>query len=187
MKKNKRLYNIWACMKQRCNNPKHTAAIWYHDKGIRVCDDWLSYKNFEKWSMENGYSDDLSIDRIDPDGNYEPQNCRWISIKENRLRAIGGNQKRTIKRNRYQLWKERNYYPDKGKKLEFYGEYPLKRDAEKIKEELNQKIRKSMYEKAIENGETNQNILQRILKRETWMSEKYSIFHIEANKEVRRC
>ena len=84
-----RLYNIWGCMKQRCNNPKHTAAAWYHDKGIRVCDEWnTSFKSFETWALCNGYADDLSIDRIDSDKNYCPENCRWIPIAENRRRAI---------------------------------------------------------------------------------------------------
>lgn len=83
-----RLYNIWSCMKQRCNNPNHTAAAWYHDKGIRVCDEWnTNFDSFETWALCNGYADDLSIDRIDSDGNYCPENCRWIPIAENRRRA----------------------------------------------------------------------------------------------------
>lgn len=92
--RNKRLYNIWACMKQRCFNPNHTAAPWYHDKGIVVCDEWIDFKEFEKWALSNGYSDQLSIDRIDPNKNYEPGNCRWIPIQENRHRAINGIRKR---------------------------------------------------------------------------------------------
>ena len=97
---NKRLYNIWACMKQRCYNPNHTAAKWYHDKGIRVCDDWIRYRGFEKWALNNGYSDDLTIDRIDSEGNYEPNNCRWISFEENasRARHVCSRGKRTIKK-----------------------------------------------------------------------------------------
>lgn len=83
----KRLYNIWACMKQRCLNPNHTASPWYHDKGISVCAAWLDFKGFEEWALSNGYEDGLSIDRIDPDKNYEPQNCRWIPLQENRQRA----------------------------------------------------------------------------------------------------
>ena len=83
---NKRLYNIWSCMKQRCFNPKHTAARWYHDKGIRVCEEWLSFDKFQRWALDNGYSDNLTIDRIDSEGNYEPGNCRWISLQENAKR-----------------------------------------------------------------------------------------------------
>lgn len=109
---NKRLYNIWACMKQRCSNPKHTAAAWYHDKGIRVCDEWLKYKNFERWALENGYSDDLTIDRVDSDKNYEPSNCRWITISQNRKKALESRGK-SRKVNR------------KGKFMVVVGSYPI--------------------------------------------------------------
>lgn len=87
----KRLYNIWACMKQRCNNPNHTAARWYHDKGIRVCDEWNeNFHSFAKWAKENGYFDGGSIDRIDASKGYNPENCRWITLDENRNRAKKG-------------------------------------------------------------------------------------------------
>ena len=88
MERNKRLYNIWACMKQRCNNPNHTAAPWYHDKGIRVCEQWeTDFNCFQKWAFENGYFEGGSIDRIDPLKGYNPENCRWITLDENRRRA----------------------------------------------------------------------------------------------------
>lgn len=75
-------------MKQRCNNPRHTAASWYHDAGIRVCAEWNdSFECFQLWATQNGYYDGATIDRIDPDKNYSPENCRWISIEENRNRA----------------------------------------------------------------------------------------------------
>lgn len=84
----KRLHNIWNCMKQRCNNPKHTAAPWYHDKGIRVCPEWNdNYKEFESWALNNGYEPTLTIDRVDSDGDYAPDNCQWITLKENQKRA----------------------------------------------------------------------------------------------------
>lgn len=87
-KKDPRLANIWNGMKQRCNNPNHTAARWYHDRGIRVCKEWNDdFYLFQAWAIANGYADDLSIDRIDPDGNYCPENCRWITLDENRNRA----------------------------------------------------------------------------------------------------
>lgn len=81
--RDKRLYGIWQGMKQRCNNPNHTAAIWYHDKGIRVCEEWLDFNVFQEWALVNGYSEKLTIDRIDSDGNYEPSNCQWITRSEN--------------------------------------------------------------------------------------------------------
>lgn len=84
----KRLYNIWSCMKQRCNNPNHTAAPWYHDKGIRVCPEWNdNYKEFESWALSHGYNPALTIDRIDSDRDYSPNNCQWITLEENQRRA----------------------------------------------------------------------------------------------------
>lgn len=75
-----RLYNIWTLMKSRCNNPKSFRYSLYGGRGIKVCDEWnKSYNVFHKWAKEHGYKDNLSIDRIDVDGNYEPSNCRWVT------------------------------------------------------------------------------------------------------------
>lgn len=58
---------------------------YYYNRGIRVCESWKNnYDNFRSWALENGYEDDLSIDRINPDGNYEPENCRWIPLNVNK-------------------------------------------------------------------------------------------------------
>lgn len=77
-----RLYKIWCNMKSRCYN---TSVIEYNDyggRGITVCDEWLhDFQAFYDWAMSNGYRDDLTIDRIDVNGNYEPSNCRWVSMK----------------------------------------------------------------------------------------------------------
>lgn len=77
-----RLHRIWTGMKSRCYNPKQQSYERYGARGIRVCDEWRNdYIAFRDWSIANGYNDDLSIDRIDNDGNYEPSNCRWATNK----------------------------------------------------------------------------------------------------------
>ena len=75
-----RLYNIWKLMKQRCYNCKYTQFKDYGGRGIIVCEEWNeSFLSFYSWAMENGYEDNLSIDRIDGNKNYEPNNCRWTT------------------------------------------------------------------------------------------------------------
>lgn len=77
-----RIYNIWARMKSRCDNPKNQQYKNYGGRGIKYCYDWKYFEKFYSWAKENGYSDNLTIDRIDVNGNYEPSNCRWITMKE---------------------------------------------------------------------------------------------------------
>lgn len=81
-KTNKRLYGIWRDMKGRCQNPHRPKYSIYGARGISVCDEWQSFKGFYEWAMANGYRDDLSIDRINNDGNYCPDNCRWATALE---------------------------------------------------------------------------------------------------------
>lgn len=76
------LYAVWQTVKQRCTNPRSRGYKWYGGKGIKVCEAWLSVENFYEWAMKNGYREGLTIDRIDPFGDYEPSNCRWISMSE---------------------------------------------------------------------------------------------------------
>ena len=77
-----RLYRIWSGIKQRCLNPKAPPYKNYGGRGIKLFDDWLDFEPFSQWAYANGYSDSLSIDRIDVNGNYEPNNCRWATMKE---------------------------------------------------------------------------------------------------------
>ena len=86
--RNKRISGIFYNMIDRCYNPDAKDYRWYGAKGIRVCEEWINNPNlFEQWAFENGYEDTLTIDRIHSDQNYNPENCRWISLAENVRRA----------------------------------------------------------------------------------------------------
>lgn len=77
-----RLYGIWRDMRYRCNSPRAFNYRNYGGRGIKICDEWSIYSNFEAWSNSNGYSKDLSIDSVDNDGDYSPQNCRWATPRQ---------------------------------------------------------------------------------------------------------
>ena len=98
---NSPLYRVWSRIKGSTTNPSHQDYRWYGGKGIRVCDEWSeSFLAFYEWATANGYSKGLTLDRRNVNGNYEPNNCRWITIAEqqrnrsdNVLIAIGGETK----------------------------------------------------------------------------------------------
>jgi hypothetical protein len=78
------LYAVLNVMHQRCENPKSRDFKWYGAKGVTVCKEWAltNYPAFKEWALNNGYRPGLTIDRIDPTGDYSPSNCRWITIQE---------------------------------------------------------------------------------------------------------
>lgn len=83
---NTRLYTIWGGMKQRCYYTKHKDYHNYGGRGITICDEWKNdFKAFYDWAITHGYRDDLTIDRIDVDKNYTPDNCRWATAHEQRI------------------------------------------------------------------------------------------------------
>lgn len=98
-----KIYSIYKGMKQRCNNNKNPAYKYYGGKGVIICSEWLeNFVFFRKWAFDNGYKEGLSIDRIDPNGGYNPENCRWITLhqqqnnKLNSMFVIVDNKKYTI-------------------------------------------------------------------------------------------
>jgi len=81
-----RLYRIWTGILQRTGNSNHKYYDKYGGKGVHVCDKWTKFRAFREWALANGYSDELTIDRLDSDGHYEPSNCEWVTPAENNKR-----------------------------------------------------------------------------------------------------
>ena len=85
--KESRLYTVWINMRQRCNNPNGSGYKDYGGRGIGICSDWDDYSKFKSWALANGYSNDLTIDRADNDGDYCPENCQWITKGDNTIKS----------------------------------------------------------------------------------------------------
>lgn len=77
-----RLYRIWLGMKARCNTPTASHYEDYGGRNIKVDSEWNDYIKFKDWALKNGYADNLTLDRVDTDGDYRPDNCRWVTQKE---------------------------------------------------------------------------------------------------------
>lgn len=105
--RNDKLYDVWASIKQRCQNKNNKSYKYYGGRGIKMCDEWSNeYANFKQWAYANGYDDALpskncTIDRIDVNGDYCPENCRWVSMttqannKSNNIRIMYHNEEHT--------------------------------------------------------------------------------------------
>ena len=85
---NRRIKRAFDAMYLRCYDENNKDYRWYGAKGVQICNEWLKNPlSFETWSTQNGYRNDLTIDRIDSDGDYSPENCQWIPLKENSRKA----------------------------------------------------------------------------------------------------
>lgn len=94
-KRHERIYGIYCDMKKRCYNPHAKNYKHYGAKGVRICEEWLdNFMSFYNWAMNSGYANELTIDRIDSSGNYEPSNCQWITRSEN------------VKKRNYEYWRK---------------------------------------------------------------------------------
>lgn len=111
------LYNSWKAMKARCYIPSNKRFKHYGGRGIRVCIQWYDYRNFKKWALANGHRNGLTIDRRDNDGHYEPENCQWITRKEN---TIKGNQVNLM----FNIAEAEEI-----RKIHLFGKFPTKRIA----------------------------------------------------------
>lgn len=78
-----RLYTIWKSMRRRCLGVTHSSYRHYGGRGISICDEWEDFLKFREWALTNGYKDLLTLDRKNNDGNYEPDNCRWVTQRTN--------------------------------------------------------------------------------------------------------
>lgn len=92
-----KLYSVWSNMKDRCYNSNNHAYHNYGGKGVILCEEWQSFVPFYEWAIKNGYKEGLTIERINSNGNYSPDNCEWITLSENTTRANIGRKGKTYK------------------------------------------------------------------------------------------
>lgn len=97
-----RLYHIWQNMIRRCENPHHDHYSRYGGRGVKVCEEWHDFSVFQSWATKNGYTDQLSIDRMDNNAGYSPDNCRWTTQKE-QMQNTTNTIKLTVNREQYTI------------------------------------------------------------------------------------
>jgi hypothetical protein len=73
------LYKVWVSMRNRCNTKSCSTYKYYGGRGIKICNEWQEFNNFYNWALKNGFKEELTLDRKNNNGNYEPSNCRWVT------------------------------------------------------------------------------------------------------------
>lgn len=131
-----KLGNVFEGMKQRCNNPKNKNYEKYGGRGIKICTEWLNDpKKFFDWAIKNGYKEGLSIDRIDVNGNYEPDNCRWA---DNETQCINQRLRKDNKTGHKGIYYSEGVYRvqiTRNKKRYYFGSHKTLPEAIKVLEE----------------------------------------------------
>jgi hypothetical protein len=139
-----KLGNVFEGMKQRCNNPKNKNYEKYGGRGIKICTEWLNDpKKFFDWAIKNGYKEGLSIDRIDVNGNYEPDNCRWA---DNEAQCLNQRLRKDNKTGHKGIYYSEGVYRvqiGRNKKRYYFGSYKTLPEAVKVLEDA-----KAMVEEA---------------------------------------
>lgn len=143
-----RLYSIYTGMLQRCYYPLTGSYNYYGEKGIQVCDEWRnSWKLFSEWAFQNGYKNNLSLDRIDAAKNYEPNNCRWVSNEVQAITKRVGKNSRTGIKGVCPLGDRFRAYISIGGKRIYLGVHDNIEDAIKARKEAEEKYHKPLIAK----------------------------------------
>lgn len=138
-----RIYRTWGNMLYRCNNANCPNYKNYGGKGIIVCNEWYEFSNFYLWAINNGYSDELTIDRIDSSKNYEPNNCQWITKTENTIKANKKKQHRKADKGMYYAISPNGEYYEFENANEFSREHNL--NANGVRRVANKKEGRTHY------------------------------------------
>ena len=117
-----RLHNIWLQMRLRCTDTNNPAYRWYGAKGIKVVEEWETYETFKDWAINNKYTEELTIERVDSDKNYEPSNCRWITKSENTARS-NTEKPRNLSKNTYIITSDDGFYLETNNIAKFVRDY----------------------------------------------------------------